>query len=145
MDRREPASESAWRFYGRLLRQTPQAIWEAGGHFQTLVLLVLAVLFLANRHLAESVSSWEGISPLWAIVPFAVLILLGLLRANHNEFKKMRAERSPPPQQSIGQYVHQQFVVATPEQAAELVEKVPPVELRPSPPKVGDDDGTMAD
>jgi hypothetical protein len=140
---KESAEESAWLFYGRLLLKTPRAIWDAGTHFGTLLWLVLGVLFLLNRHLAESVSTWHGISPAWAVVPFVFLILVGLLRANHDAFKKARAAQSAPPQ--IGQYVHQQFVVATPEQAAELVEKVPPVELRPSPPKVEDGDGNTAD
>ena len=135
----EPSGESAWRFYGRLLTKTPEAIWDAGGHFGTLALFALGILFLVNRHLAKSVSAWEGISPLWAIVPFGALILLGLLRANHAEFKKVQAERAP--QQPIGQYVHQQFVVASPDQAADLLKKVHPVQMKQLPEEPEEDAG----
>jgi hypothetical protein len=133
MGSREPTEESAWRFYGRLLRHTPRAIWEAGTHFGTLVWLVLGVLFLFNRHLAESVSTWHGISPAWAVVPFGLLILMGLLRANHDAFKELRKSQDERPQ--IGQYVHQQFFVGNPEQMAELVKKVSPVPLNPPLPE----------
>jgi hypothetical protein len=43
--------------------------------------------------------------------------------------EEAKGEASKP---SIGQYVHQQIVVATPEQAAELVQRVPGVEARPA-------------
>jgi len=133
MASQEQANESAWRFYGRLLLHTPRAIWEAGTHFGTLVWLVLGVLFLFNRHLAESVSTWHGISPAWAVVPFGLLILMGLLRANHDAFKELRKSQDERPQ--IGQYVHQQFFVAPSEELAELARKVSPVPLNPPPSK----------
>lgn len=78
----------ATRFYLGLLLKAPAAAWEAAGHFGTLALVALGVLFLVNRPLAKSVSAWEGISTLWAVVPFGFLFILGLLRANYNAFHK---------------------------------------------------------
>jgi hypothetical protein len=82
------------RFYGRLLLQAPKAAWSALGHLGNLVLLVPGVLFVFNRPLAKSVSAWEGISPLWAIVPFSVFLLVGLLAANYNAFVATAANGS---------------------------------------------------
>jgi hypothetical protein len=80
---------SAARFYAGLLRDLPGAAWEALGSLGTLLLLVAGVLSLLNRKLAEAVSSWHGFSPFLAIMPFGLLVLAGLLRANYNRFKAL--------------------------------------------------------
>ncbi len=61
----------------------------AGGWFGTLTLFVLGVLFLANRPLADAASDWHGFSAWWAVIPFALLVLLALMRANYEEFKTL--------------------------------------------------------
>lgn len=61
----------------------------AGGWFGTLALFTFGVLFLVNRPLAEAVSSWHGFSPWWAVIPFTMLVLLALMRANYEEFKTL--------------------------------------------------------
>jgi hypothetical protein len=78
----------AVRFYGRLLFQAPKAAWDALGHVGNLFFAGFAVLAIANRPLAKSVSSWEGISPLWAILPFGFFLLVGMLAANYSAFKQ---------------------------------------------------------
>ena len=97
-----------------MLRDLPRASWDALGWFGNIVFIALAVLFLVNRPLASAVSSWHGISPWWAVVPFAVLIVIGLAAANYRRYaalydrldqlrKQSNAPRTPLPFIKAGQ------------------------------------------
>jgi hypothetical protein len=80
------------------LLAVPQAAWDALGWLGNLFLVVLGLLFLFNRKLAETVSNWHGFSPWWAVVPFGALVLIGLLQANYKRYRRLWeqiASRSP--------------------------------------------------
>ena len=90
--RDEAEAVGSLRFYGQMLRDVPEAAWSALGWFGNLVLLVLGILFVLNRSLARLVSSWHGISPWWAVVPFGLLFLVGILRANYRRHTRLQGK-----------------------------------------------------
>lgn len=90
------------RFYLGLIRVIPRALWDALGWFGNVALAVLGLLFLCNRPLAKLVSSWHGISPWWAVVPFATLIAIGLVRANYERYRDLHNDRTAERTRSKG-------------------------------------------
>jgi hypothetical protein len=79
------------------LLDAPRVAWEALGWLGNSILLVLAVLFVCNRKLASAVSSWHGISPWWAVVPFVVFLLIGLARTNYKRFADLQKQLDASP------------------------------------------------
>src|SRR4051812_46134276 len=77
------------RFQWQVIRAAPRAAWDALSWYGNGLFIVLGVLFLLNRKVAAQVSNWHGFSPWWALVPFGVLVLIGLLRANYDRFKEL--------------------------------------------------------
>jgi cell division protein FtsB len=68
-------------------------LWESTDSYLTGLAALVFALTLFNRGLADRVSAWEGVSPLWSLAPVALLFLYGLMRANYAEFRKVENER----------------------------------------------------
>jgi len=51
---------------------------------------VILALFLFNRPAAQALAGWQGISPWWGAALLGVLLLLGLLKANHRAFERVQ-------------------------------------------------------
>jgi Ca2+-binding RTX toxin-like protein len=80
------ATPSFSRFCGLLLRKAPTAAIAAADNVLLALAIGIAGLALFNRPLARAVSSWEGFSPWFAAVPFVLLFVYGLLKANYEAF-----------------------------------------------------------
>lgn len=74
------------RFYGRLARESPQALWHAASRGQVIFGSIILALAFLNRPAAKSLGDWEGASPWWGLILLGGLFLLGLLKANHEAF-----------------------------------------------------------
>lgn len=68
-----------------LLRRAPVAAIRAASSALLAIGAVIVVIALFNRPLARHVSNWQGFSPWWAVAPFIVLFMYGLLKANYEE------------------------------------------------------------
>jgi hypothetical protein len=57
------------------------------------IALISFSLLLANRSWADAVADWHGVSPLWSLVPFAVLVAHGVREDRKSEQKAEKARR----------------------------------------------------
>jgi hypothetical protein len=75
------------RFYWPLLRATPGiALRAADGAFTGVAILIGGVAFF-NRELARHWTNWDGFCPWWALLPFGLLLVYGIVRANYEHYK----------------------------------------------------------
>ena len=78
------------RYYGGLLREVPALVWKEGNRVYATGAFLLVVLTLFNHQVGEAVSdAWGGVSPWWAALPIALLVMYGLARANYNHLKPL--------------------------------------------------------
>jgi hypothetical protein len=79
--------ESLPRFYGTLLRRVPKSLETASERVLNAMGFVVVLVVLFNQSLAERISSWDGISPWWALAPIAALVARSLLVANYENHR----------------------------------------------------------
>lgn len=81
-----------WRFYLGLLPRVPKLAFDSADLFLKGFAILVFVITLFNRPLAQSLTNWEGISPSWALVPVGLLFVYGLARANYERFREVQRE-----------------------------------------------------
>jgi len=79
------------RFYFRVLRRFPGVLYGAAGVVSTLTLLLATAVLAFNRTLAGHIVGWNGFSPVWAIVPIALVLVYGVAKANYEEARLLEA------------------------------------------------------
>jgi hypothetical protein len=94
-------ASSVWRrcvrcgkFYRSIVRSAVREFWTATDEVLTAIAIISFLIILVNRKFGEYlVTAWNGISPWWSTIPVALLVLYRLLRANYEQFAKMKKER----------------------------------------------------
>jgi hypothetical protein len=81
------------RFWARALKRAPGVVVRAANGAVAIIGVLLVVVALVNRPLARELASWQGFSPLWALLPFVCLVAYGLARAVHDEFVAVEEQR----------------------------------------------------
>jgi hypothetical protein len=83
-----------WKFYKALIRPAAKEFWTATDEVLTAIAILLFILLLLNRKLGEhAMTAWNGISAWWSAIPVGVIVLYRLLRANYEQFAKVKQER----------------------------------------------------
>ena len=83
-----------WNFYKAVILSAFEEVWTATEKVLTVTAVLSFLAILANREFGEKlVTTWNGISPWWSVVPIGLLVSWRLLKANYTQFILVRAER----------------------------------------------------
>ena len=82
-----------WKFYRAVIRSAVKEFWTATDDVLTgiAILSFLAILF-SRTWGTYLLTTWNGISAWWSVIPIALLVLYRLLRANYEQFAKVESE-----------------------------------------------------
>src|SRR5438552_2616380 len=91
-----------WKFYRAVIRSAVKEFWTATDDVLTgiAILSFLAILF-SRTWGTYLLTTWNGISAWWSVIPIALLVLYRLLRANYEQFAKVESEAQQLRQQVI--------------------------------------------
>lgn len=83
------------RFYGLLAIRAVEVFYKAADHLTTAIsigVFLFSFVILFNESAGKAiVSTWDGISPWWSLLPLGLLFLYGLARANYQQFQQLES------------------------------------------------------
>ncbi len=83
-----------WKFYKAVILSAFKEVWTATEKVLTVTAVLSFLAILANRKFGEKlVTTWNGISPWWSVIPISLLVSWRLLKANYMQFVSVKAER----------------------------------------------------
>jgi hypothetical protein len=82
-----------WKFYKSVVWSAIKEFWSATDDVLTAVAVLSFVALLLNRRYGEHlVTSWNGVSPWWSVIPIFLLVADRLLRANYKKYSSVKEE-----------------------------------------------------
>ena len=83
-----------FRFYLKFGWLTLKLMWSSVAHIEGAIAVVMFVLLLFNKELGSKVLDWDGIEPIWCLVPIALFFVFALLKVNYQEFQKVEKAKN---------------------------------------------------
>jgi hypothetical protein len=76
-----------WRYYWAIIRRIPALLWVAANWWKSVVVIIAFLLTLFNGPLGRRVTtSWQAISPWWALLPVGILLAYELMKSNYEQY-----------------------------------------------------------
>src|SRR5437867_3899899 len=87
-------------FYWALIRRIPGILFQATNNWlvtATIITFLIGVVISVNRIIGKRfMTSWQGISQWWALLPIGILLLYGIMKANYERVRQLEYLAYPP-------------------------------------------------
>src|SRR6266850_1694780 len=81
------------RYWTLIAKRLPTLFWHSLHTIEGWIALAFFVVLLVNRKVAVEYMNWEGLNPLWSLLPMAALALHGFMQTVHEKMLLIEKER----------------------------------------------------